>query len=82
MHRLLVQGQQAQGGAEVRHLYSNQCHDESEVWCGEPMYYRDGEPAHSPVDADCIQCLVILREWGFTAAERIGFLKGEKAVRK
>ncbi len=62
----------------MKHLYSNTCHDESEVWCGKPDYLRDGEPVRNPVDAECIQCLVILREWGIAAGERLGALRGAR----
>lgn len=65
----------------MRHLYSNQCHDEAEVWCGKPDYFTDGEPVRNPVDAECIPCLVVLRELGFAAAARIGALR-ERAGRK
>lgn len=54
----------------MKHLYSNRCHDESEVWCDSPDYYRDGEPTWNPEHTTCVACLSAAGEFGKRAAMR------------
>lgn len=49
------------------HLYSNQCHDESEVWCGE---YAPPEAGSDPDKATCKACLLAAFEFGLRAMKQ------------
>lgn len=57
------------------HLYSNEGHDESEVWCADPNYYRQGpdgkfvDPTRDPSKATCQQCLGNAAAFGAKARE-------------
>jgi len=55
----------------VVHLYSNEGYDESEVWCGEVAYYRDGTPAREPHKATCKHCLSEAAIYGEAAMVRL-----------
>jgi hypothetical protein len=52
----------------VIHLYSNVCHDEAEVWCGE---YAPPASAHTVDKATCEQCLWALATAGVKAKDRL-----------
>lgn len=58
----------------MRHLYSNECHDESEVWCERHDYFRESgyvEPTRDPAQADCPVCLDAAAIFGSAAAARL-----------
>lgn len=67
----------------MRHLYSNRCHDEAEVWCADVGYFADlVEPAIRPEDADCDACLLAAFEFGVSAMRRRLFLKDGRILEK
>lgn len=55
----------------IAHLYSNEGYDESEVWCGLILYYRDGQPVREPHIATCRQCLSEAASYGEAAMVRL-----------
>lgn len=62
------------------HLYMNQCHDESEVWCNKDSYIHDGDPASDPDKASCEACLLAAFEYGLRAMRRRIFVKDGRVV--
>lgn len=72
------------------HLYSNQCHDESEVWCGDLDYYRQDVPVRAmskqvtpaPDQATCDECLLAAFQYGLQAMRRRLQLKNPELHRK
>lgn len=60
------------GGPLIDHLYDNQGHDESSVWCGADSYYRTfGDPTPLPEQANCIPCLLATAKFGEAAKRRL-----------
>jgi hypothetical protein len=60
----------------VKHLYSNECYDEAQVWCGDEDYYRDRiQPVRDPSQADCKACLEAAAKFGSCAQERFRMLR-------
>ena len=57
----------------MKHLFSNQCYDEAEVWCGVAYLHEPNwvSPAHAPEEADCRRCLELLEEWGDRATGQL-----------
>ncbi len=58
------------------HLYSNQCHDEAEVWCDDPHYHNPGisEATAAIGDVDCHACLQAAGAHGMAAMRRLDAL--------
>lgn len=67
----------------MKHLYSNTCHDEAEVWCGDQDYFRDlVEPTRDPMACDCDPCLLAAFEFGIGAMRRRLYLKDGRILER
>lgn len=62
--------------AKLIHLFKNQCHDESEVWCEETDHYRPPttDSTAFPAATTCAECLEVAMKFGAAAGERLSAL--------
>jgi hypothetical protein len=76
----------------VIHLFSNQCHDESEVWCGDPDYFQCESDGRGGVvflsqgtgdvgEVDCKACLVAANDFGANVSRRLREVHGAEGYR-
>lgn len=61
----------------MKHLYSNRCHDESEVWCGDHGPWET-EPTVMPEETTCVECVDAARSFGNRAWHRGAELMQER----